>query len=157
MKNYLKKIKRSTLWKFFLLYLIKPTYDFLWVYIINFHAKIIFIFYSFKKREYFNLNKRNQLIIKNDDRITNIANELNQICTKEFLDKSREEMQAKNINILDIDNLGEKMPELVDDFPGGATRFIQKAQGYHTTICNGEIILRHDEHTGTRSGRVLRH
>ena len=62
-----------------------------------------------------------------------------------------------DINILDIDNLGEKMPELVDDFPGGATRFIQKAQGYHTTICNGEIILRHDEHTGTRPGRVLRH
>ena len=62
-----------------------------------------------------------------------------------------------DVNILDIDNLGEKMPELVDDFPGGARRFIQKAQGYDTTICNGEVILRRDEHTGARSGRVLRH
>ena len=62
-----------------------------------------------------------------------------------------------DINILDIDNLAEKMPELVDDFPGGARRFIQKAQGYDATICNGEITLRHDGHTGTRSGRVLRH
>ena len=49
------------------------------------------------------------------------------------------------------------MPELVNDFPGGARRFIQKAQGYETTICNGEIILSSDEHTGTRSGRILRH
>jgi N-acyl-D-amino-acid deacylase len=62
-----------------------------------------------------------------------------------------------DINILDIDKLGERMPELVNDFPGGARRFIQRAQGYETTICNGEIILSSDEHTGTRSGRVLRH
>ena len=62
-----------------------------------------------------------------------------------------------DMNILDIDKLGERMPELVNDFPGGAPRFIQKAQGYETTICNGEIILSSDEHTGTRAGRILRH
>ena len=28
--------------------------------------------------------------------------------------------------------------------------------GYRATVCNGEVILRDDEHTGTRSGRVLR-
>ena len=117
MKNYLKKIKRSTFWKFFLLYLIKPIYDFLWIYIINFHAKIIFIFYSFKKREYFNLSKRNQLVVKNDDRITNIANELNQVCTKEFLDKSREEMQAKNINNLELfERLDDHLKEKIINF-----------------------------------------
>jgi len=62
-----------------------------------------------------------------------------------------------DINILDIDKLGERMPELVNDFPGGAKRFIQKAKGYEATICNGEVILRNDEHTGMRSGRILRH
>ena len=61
------------------------------------------------------------------------------------------------MNILDIDKLGERMPELVNDFPGGAKRFIQKAEGYEATICNGEVILRNDEHTGMRSGRILRH
>ena len=62
-----------------------------------------------------------------------------------------------DINILDIDNLSEKMPELFNDFPGGAKRFIQKAQGYEATICNSEVILRNDEHKGIRSGKVLRH
>ena len=62
-----------------------------------------------------------------------------------------------DVNILDIDKLGERMPELVNDFPGGAKRFIQKAEGYEATICNGEVILRNDEHTGMRSGRILRH
>ncbi len=46
---------------------------------------------------------------------------------------------------------------MVHDFPRGAKRFIQRADGYKATVCNGEIILRDDEHTGTRPGRVLRH
>ena len=48
------------------------------------------------------------------------------------------------------------MPEYVHDFPGGASRLIQRAVGYKATVCNGKVILRDDELTGTRSGRVLR-
>lgn len=62
-----------------------------------------------------------------------------------------------DINVIDLDRLGERMPEMVHDFPGGARRFIQRADGYRATICNGAIILRDDEHTGARPGRVLRH
>ena len=61
-----------------------------------------------------------------------------------------------DINVVDIDRLGERMPELVNDFPGGAPRFIQKAAGYELTVCNGQIILRDDEHTGAYAGEVLR-
>ena len=62
-----------------------------------------------------------------------------------------------DINVIDIDRLGERMPEIVHDFPGGAKRFIQRANGYRATICNGKVILRDDEHTGVRPGCVLRH
>ncbi len=61
-----------------------------------------------------------------------------------------------DLNVIDIDRLEERHPELVNDFPGGAPRFIQKAQGYDATICNGQVILREDSHTGNYSGDVLR-
>ena len=62
-----------------------------------------------------------------------------------------------DINVIDLDRLAERMPRMVHDFPGGAKRFIQRADGYKATVCNGEIILRDDEHPGARPGRVLRH
>ena len=62
-----------------------------------------------------------------------------------------------DINVVDLDRLAERMPEMVFDFPHGAKRFIQRADGYKATICNGHVILRDDEHTGARAGKVLRH
>ena len=61
-----------------------------------------------------------------------------------------------DINVFDIDRLEERMPEIVHDFPFGAPRFIQRAAGYHATVCNGGVVLRDDELTGEYAGRVLR-
>ena len=61
-----------------------------------------------------------------------------------------------DVNVLDIHNLEERMPEIVHDFPFGAPRFVQRAQGYKATVVNGDIILRDDELTGNYPGRVLR-
>ena len=61
-----------------------------------------------------------------------------------------------DINVFDIDRLQERMPETVHDFPFGAPRFIQRAVGYHATVCNGTVVLRDDELTGEYGGRVLR-
>ncbi len=61
-----------------------------------------------------------------------------------------------DINVFDIDRLEERMPEIVHDFPFGAPRFIQRAAGYHATVCNGAVILQEDELTGEYGGRVLR-
>jgi len=62
-----------------------------------------------------------------------------------------------DINVIRLEELSERMPEIVHDFPGGAPRFIQKAKGYRATVCNGRIILENDQHTGARGGAVLRH
>ena len=61
-----------------------------------------------------------------------------------------------DINVFDIDRLEERMPAIVHDFPFGAPRFIQRAAGYHATVCNGTVVLRDDELTGACAGRVLR-
>ena len=61
-----------------------------------------------------------------------------------------------DVNVFDINRVAERQPQLVHDFPGKAPRLIQKARGYQATICNGSVILENDEHTGERSGLVLR-
>jgi N-acyl-D-aspartate/D-glutamate deacylase len=62
--------------------------------------------------------------------------------------------QIADVNVIDLEALGECMPRIVNDFPGGAARFIQRGTGYRATICNGTVILRDDELTGSRPGRL---
>ncbi len=61
-----------------------------------------------------------------------------------------------DINIIDIDKVAERQPEIVHDMPFGAPRFIQRGLGYRATVCNGTVILENDELTGDRGGRVIR-
>ena len=61
-----------------------------------------------------------------------------------------------DVNVIDFERVGERMPEFVNDFPGGHGRFVQRADGYKATICNGKQILESDEHTGARGGEVIR-
>ena len=61
-----------------------------------------------------------------------------------------------DLNVVDIDRLAERQPYIARDFPGGAPRFLQRAAGYRATVCNGQVILRDDEHTGARAGEVIR-
>ncbi len=61
-----------------------------------------------------------------------------------------------DVNVINMAKLEERQPEMVHDFPGNAPRFIQRAEGYDATICNGQVILRDDEHTGKHSGDVIR-
>jgi N-acyl-D-aspartate/D-glutamate deacylase len=61
-----------------------------------------------------------------------------------------------DVNVIDIDVVVEGQPTLVNDFPAGVPRLIQKAQGYRATICNGSVIVSEGELTGGRAGKVLR-
>ena len=60
-----------------------------------------------------------------------------------------------DLNVIDMDRVAERHPQLVSDFPCGASRLLQRAMGYKATVCNGEVILEDDEHTGNRGGVVL--
>jgi N-acyl-D-amino-acid deacylase len=47
--------------------------------------------------------------------------------------------------------------EVAHDFPGGEWRRVQRAEGYHTAMVNGEVAFEDGCCTGASSGRLLRH
>lgn len=68
----------------------------------------------------------------------------------------KEGMKA-DVNVINTETVGELQPMLVNDFPGGAPRWIQKAEGFKATIINGQLSLLDGELVGDRAGEVLRH
>jgi N-acyl-D-aspartate/D-glutamate deacylase len=61
-----------------------------------------------------------------------------------------------DINVFDLATVAQLQPMMVNDFPGGAPRYIQRGRGYRAVLVNGEVSLEHDELTGARAGRILR-
>ncbi len=61
-----------------------------------------------------------------------------------------------DVNVIDMDGLALGYPEMVADFPGGASRWTQGADGYHYTVVNGEVFMESGEHTGVLSGQMVR-
>jgi N-acyl-D-aspartate/D-glutamate deacylase len=61
-----------------------------------------------------------------------------------------------DLNVIDFDRLQAKLPEVRHDFPAGAKRVVQRAEGYVATTVAGEVIQRDGVDTGARPGRVVR-
>jgi N-acyl-D-amino-acid deacylase len=61
-----------------------------------------------------------------------------------------------DLNLIDYDGLALPRPEMVDDLPGGARRFVQGSDGYVATVKRGVTILRDGEDQGARPGRLVR-
>ncbi|WP_019925642.1 amidohydrolase family protein [Nocardia sp. BMG111209] len=60
-----------------------------------------------------------------------------------------------DVNVLDLERLDLFVPEMASDFPLGANRFVQRAQGYDYTLVNGVVLVDHDELTGELPGRIV--
>jgi N-acyl-D-aspartate/D-glutamate deacylase len=58
--------------------------------------------------------------------------------------------------IFDPDTVKPLPLEVVHDFPTGAKRIKEPAQGIHATFVRGEMLMREGRHTGALPGRVLR-
>jgi N-acyl-D-amino-acid deacylase len=63
---------------------------------------------------------------------------------------------AADITIFDPVKVAPLMPKVVKDLPAGATRLVQRAQGYAATIVNGQVLTRDGEATAARPGRLIR-
>ena len=61
-----------------------------------------------------------------------------------------------DFNLIDLERLQLRLPELATDLPGGARRLIQRADGYVATIVSGSVIQEEGEDTGARPGRLVR-
>jgi N-acyl-D-aspartate/D-glutamate deacylase len=61
-----------------------------------------------------------------------------------------------DLNVIDMDAVCLKLPEMVHDLPEQGRRLIQRADGYRATIVAGEVIMRDGEPTEARPGRLIR-
>jgi N-acyl-D-aspartate/D-glutamate deacylase len=62
-----------------------------------------------------------------------------------------------DLNVIDVDRLDVREPEISHDFPTGARHLVQRADGYDATVVNGTMLMRGGTHSGSFPGRVLRH
>ena len=61
-----------------------------------------------------------------------------------------------DLNVIDLERLDLRLPELRHDLPNGAPHLHQGAVGYAATVVNGVVTMRDGRHTGAFPGRVLR-
>ncbi|HEY7948822.1 MAG TPA: amidohydrolase family protein [Acidimicrobiales bacterium] len=61
-----------------------------------------------------------------------------------------------DLNVIDLENLQIRPPELRFDLPTGVSRILQPAEGYLATLVHGAVTRRHDTDTGERPGRLAR-
>ena len=64
--------------------------------------------------------------------------------------------KAADIVIFDPDTVRPLPNEVVHDFPGGAMRMRQRAEGICMTVVNGQVLMEDGRHVGSLPGRVLR-
>jgi N-acyl-D-aspartate/D-glutamate deacylase len=61
-----------------------------------------------------------------------------------------------DVNLVDLDGIRLRTPEMVFDLPAGGRRLVQRADGYRATIVAGEVTFEDGEPTGARPGRLVR-
>jgi N-acyl-D-aspartate/D-glutamate deacylase len=61
-----------------------------------------------------------------------------------------------DLNLIDLDEVGLRLPEMVFDLPAGGRRLIQKADGYRYTLVNGQVTMQDGSATGALPGRLVR-
>jgi N-acyl-D-aspartate/D-glutamate deacylase len=61
-----------------------------------------------------------------------------------------------DVNLIDFERLQVQKPEIVHDMPANGRRFIQRVDGYETTIVAGTPIFERGEHTGALPGKLVR-
>jgi N-acyl-D-aspartate/D-glutamate deacylase len=61
-----------------------------------------------------------------------------------------------DINVIDFDRLRLPAPYMTYDFPTGARRLLQGAEGYRATLKRGKITFRDGAHTGAFPGKLIR-
>jgi N-acyl-D-aspartate/D-glutamate deacylase len=61
-----------------------------------------------------------------------------------------------DLNVIDYERLRLLQPEQISDLPGGASRLIQKSQGYVSTLVDGYEVVASGELTEARPGRLIR-
>ena len=61
-----------------------------------------------------------------------------------------------DLNVIDMNALEVKSPDMAYDLPAGGKRLLQGAKGYDATIVSGQVIYRGGMPTGALPGKLIR-
>jgi N-acyl-D-aspartate/D-glutamate deacylase len=61
-----------------------------------------------------------------------------------------------DLNVIDLAAVELHLPEVIDDLPTGASRIVQRTNGFDITICSGEVTFLNGVPTGARPGKLIR-
>jgi N-acyl-D-aspartate/D-glutamate deacylase len=61
-----------------------------------------------------------------------------------------------DLNVIDMDTLEVKAPDMAYDLPAGGKRLLQGAKGYDATIVSGQVIYRNGQPTNALPGKLIR-
>ncbi len=61
-----------------------------------------------------------------------------------------------DVNVIDFDGLRIHAPEIINDLPAGGRRFVQRVDGYVTTLVAGTPVFERGRYTGATPGRLVR-
>ena len=61
-----------------------------------------------------------------------------------------------DLNLIDLERVALRPPEMVFDLPAGGRRLVQRAEGYVATLVSGEVVMRNGQPTDARPGRLIR-
>ena len=76
LRKFLKDLKKTYIWKFFIQYFFYPFYNFFWQFFLNFEAKILCILWLIKKRDFINLSKKNEIVITNNETFKDLSKKI---------------------------------------------------------------------------------
>jgi N-acyl-D-aspartate/D-glutamate deacylase len=58
--------------------------------------------------------------------------------------------------VIELEKLAASDARLVADFPAGSSRYVVEAEGYRSTIVNGQVLMEDGLHTGALPGHLVR-
>jgi N-acyl-D-aspartate/D-glutamate deacylase len=61
-----------------------------------------------------------------------------------------------DLNLIELERLGMRPPEIVYDLPAGGKRLLQRATGYAATVLSGAVTFENGESTGELPGKLVR-
>jgi len=105
MKNILKKIKKTFFWKITIEYFFYPIIYFFWSYILNFEAKILYLFWSLKKKKHYDLKKNDKKLICENPVFQNLARKILDESTTHTEESKKEILSKEYQEILSSQNI----------------------------------------------------
>jgi len=76
MSIFLRNLKRTNIYKLFIEYFFYPIFHFIWSFVINFNAKILHVLWNLKKRDYFDLDNNDKLLVLDNESFKKISNKI---------------------------------------------------------------------------------